>query len=241
MARKTKQEAQETRESILDAAEQLFHSHGVARTSLQDIAAAAQVTRGAIYWHFKDKVEVFNAMMERATMPLEQGMSATGPSSGQAADAIPSLSELRWGLVNVFYSAVHNARTRRVFEIVSQKVEFTGELLSLKERQLEAHRQWRAQNRASFERAIAEGLLPRDLDTERAAITLMALVGGLIDEWVMAPDNFDLLDVGQSAIESFLNCLGGSHQPLLPALTAEELARLGQLPVCPLRPERPRG
>lgn len=241
MARKTKQEALETRCSILDAAEQLFLSQGVSNTSLQDIAQAAQVTRGAIYWHFKDKAEVFNAMMERATMPLEEGMSLTVSAAAPAETAVPSLAELRWGLVNVFYSAVHNERTRRVFEIVSHKVEYTGEMQSLKARKLEAHQQWRQQNGACFERAIAEGLLPQGLDTQRAAITLMALVGGLIDEWVMAPDSFDLLDVGQSAIEGFLNSLSGSRQPLLPPLTAEELARLGQLPVCPLRTEAAAG
>lgn len=236
MARKTKQEAQETRHSILDAAEILFLLRGVSHTSLQDIAAQAQVTRGAIYWHFKDKVELFNAMMERATMPLEEGMSAAA-APGEASASALSLAELRWALINVFYSTMHNARTRRVFEIVSQKVEFTGELLSLKERKLEAHRQWRTQNSTCFERAIAEGLLPPGLDTQCAAITLMALVGGLIDEWVMAPESFDLLNVGQSAIENFLNCLGSTSTPLLPPLTAEELARLGQSPVCSLRPE----
>ena len=79
MVRKTKQEAQETRESILDAAERLFHANGVSRTSLQDIAHAAEVTRGAIYWHFKDKAELFDAMMQRGTMPLEEGMSLHSP------------------------------------------------------------------------------------------------------------------------------------------------------------------
>ena len=233
MARKTKQEAQETRHHLLDAAERLFQRQGVSRTSLQQIAEEAGLTRGAIYWHFKDKAELFQAMMDRATMPLEQGMSLAPED-----EEVPlSLAELRWGLVNIFHCAVHNERTRRVFEIVSHKVEYTGEMQSLKARKLEAHQQWRQQNGACFERAIAEGLLPQGLDTQRAAITLMALVGGLIDEWVMAPDSFDLLEVGQSAIEGFLNSLSGSRQPLLPPLTADELARLGQLPVCPLRTE----
>ncbi|TXD80322.1 TetR family transcriptional regulator [Mitsuaria sp. TWR114] len=77
MARRTKQEAQETRARLLDAAEQLFHERGVSRTSLQDIAQAAGVTRGAVYWHFEDKVQLFNAMMERATMPLEEDFEAS--------------------------------------------------------------------------------------------------------------------------------------------------------------------
>ena len=49
MVRRTKEEAQETRSQILEAAEKAFYERGVARTTLADIAALAGVTRGAIY------------------------------------------------------------------------------------------------------------------------------------------------------------------------------------------------
>ena len=48
MGRKTKEEARETRNAILDAAEIVFKEHGVGCTSLAEIAAAAGVTRGAV-------------------------------------------------------------------------------------------------------------------------------------------------------------------------------------------------
>ncbi|MDV7394715.1 TetR family transcriptional regulator, partial [Arthrospira platensis SPKY1] len=63
MVRKTKEEAWETRQRILDAAEQVFQRQGVSRTSLSHIAAEAGVTRGAIYWHFKNKVDLYDAMI----------------------------------------------------------------------------------------------------------------------------------------------------------------------------------
>ena len=50
--RRTKEDAQLTREVLLDAAEVLFAQRGVSRTSLQEIAKAAGMTRGAVYWHF---------------------------------------------------------------------------------------------------------------------------------------------------------------------------------------------
>lgn len=227
MARKTKQEALETRHRLLDAAEALFHLHGVSRTSLQDIAQAAGLTRGAIYWHFEDKAELFNAMMERATMPLEEGMSVASETSSQL-----SLAELRWGLVNVFYSAMHNERTRRVFEIAMQKVEYTGELQALKERKLSAHRDWRAQNQAAFDHAVAQGQLPKAVDTRIASVALVALVDGLIHQWIMDPDSFDLMQVGQASVEGFLTSLAQSGTALLPPLTEDERARLGQQGIC---------
>ena len=223
MARKTKQEAQETRHHILDAAEKLFLLQGVSHTSLQDIAAEAQVTRGAIYWHFKDKAELFDAMMERATMPLEQGL-AQNEVPGQPMN----LLELRWGLVNIFYATTHNERTRRAFEIVMEKVEFTGEMQALHERKQNARRQWRERNRVVFDHAVRLGELPATLDTQTAAVALSCLVDGLLHQWVTDPECFDLMQVGTCAIEDFLSQLANKAAPLLPPLTAEETARLGQ-------------
>ena len=54
MVRRTKEAAAITREQLLDAAERVFRERGVAGSSLAQIAAEAGVTRGAVYWHFRD-------------------------------------------------------------------------------------------------------------------------------------------------------------------------------------------
>src|SRR5690606_37393680 len=71
MARRTKQEAQETRTQIIDAAELCFFKKGVSHTSLAEIAKTAGVTRGAIYWHFENKGEVLDALLLRAKTPIQ--------------------------------------------------------------------------------------------------------------------------------------------------------------------------
>ena len=72
MARRTKEDAAETRSRLLDAAELLFHEKGVSRTSLNDIALAAGATRGAIYWHFENKGDLLTALWERVALPMQQ-------------------------------------------------------------------------------------------------------------------------------------------------------------------------
>lgn len=69
MARKKKEEAQQTRQQLIEAAIEQFAMRGVANTTLTDIADAAKVTRGAIYWHFTSKSEIFNAIWEQQ-LPL---------------------------------------------------------------------------------------------------------------------------------------------------------------------------
>ena len=71
MARKKKEEAQKTRQQLIEAAIGLFATRGVANTTLTDIADAAQLTRGAVYWHFSSKAEIFNAIWEQQ-LPLRE-------------------------------------------------------------------------------------------------------------------------------------------------------------------------
>jgi AcrR family transcriptional regulator len=69
--RRTKAEAGETRETILDSAETVFLEHGVNQSTLNQIAEHAGVTRGAIYFHFKDKIELYQDVVERVRLPQD--------------------------------------------------------------------------------------------------------------------------------------------------------------------------
>ncbi|MBT9456265.1 MAG: TetR family transcriptional regulator [Burkholderiaceae bacterium] len=228
MARKTKSEALETRMSILDAAEILFQRRGVSRTSLQDIAQQAQVTRGAIYWHFKDKAELFNAMMERTTMPLERGME----TSSVIAENAP-LEQIRWGLLNAFHSTVHNERTRRVFEIAMHRVEYVEELLAVRDRHLAVRNHGLAELERGLKLAVSLGQLPPTVRTRMAALALLSLADGLIQNWILDPTAFDLMEIGQGTVEAFLNSLQATGQAtLLPPLSEAARAALGSAPVC---------
>jgi TetR/AcrR family acrAB operon transcriptional repressor len=64
--------AGETRQQIIEAAGKVFHRHGVNGSSLEMLAQEAGLTRGAIYWHFKDKVEIFLAVRESALLPVAE-------------------------------------------------------------------------------------------------------------------------------------------------------------------------
>jgi AcrR family transcriptional regulator len=91
MARRTKEDALATRELLLDAAERVFHRRGVSRTTLQEIAQDAGLTRGAIYWHFQNKGELFHAMMERVTLPIRLHRDRHAPQHGVARQRVAQL------------------------------------------------------------------------------------------------------------------------------------------------------
>src|SRR6266481_9102216 len=123
MVRKTKVEAAVTREQLLDAAERVFRDRGVAKTSLAEVAASAGVTRGAVYWHFRDKADLFAAMCARATLPLDSLIA----EAGGATHADP-LGALRALSVAALKRLATDPRTQAVFEVIFHKTELTGDL-----------------------------------------------------------------------------------------------------------------
>ena len=81
--RRTKEDAELTRQAVLDAALQVMSRRGYAGTRLEDIARAAKVTRGAIYHHFPGKPELFAALVDDAT---EVGNRAVARAIAEGGD-----------------------------------------------------------------------------------------------------------------------------------------------------------
>ncbi|MBS0509522.1 MAG: TetR family transcriptional regulator [Proteobacteria bacterium] len=203
MARRTKEDADATRQALLDAAEQVFYDKGVARASLAEIALAAGATRGAIYWHFKDKVDLFNAMVDRIRLPLEAVRSA---DTLTAVD--DPLLRVRSVVQHLLAVIVNDAHTRRVFEIAMYRVEYVSELSDLRERHLAALARFRGQLAQDLELAARQSALALAMPLPDAALGLQALFDGLLQAWILGGAGFDLCAIGAAAVDAYLRGLG---------------------------------
>ena len=201
MARRTKADARATREALIDAAEHLFQARGVARSSLADIAAQAGTTRGAIYWHFKDKADLFNAMMERVTLPLGQALQAADLTSVDPAGC------LRAAILEAFQRIESDAQVTRVLQIATHRVEFTEELAAVQQRQMLMQQESLAKIFAGLERAYAVRQQTPSLPVDIAALGLQALLEGLLYQWLLSPGRFALQDTVASALDVYLQGL----------------------------------
>jgi AcrR family transcriptional regulator len=179
MVRRTKQEAEATREHLLDTAEQVFLARGLSRSSLQDIADAAGLTRGAIYWHFADKPALFEAMMARVDLPLEQAL-ATAESHAQRLPGSDPLDALRSLALEPFALMQRDPRARRVFTILLHRTEFVGELAPLAQRNEAAVSSCVQRMQRLFEAARGAGALAQGISPHIAATALLALIDGLL-------------------------------------------------------------
>src|SRR6185369_2538674 len=187
MARRTKMEAAATRVALLDAAERVFRERGVARTSLAEIAAAAGVTRGAVYWHFRDKADLFEALCERVQLPMEAMLA----SAGEIRQKDP-LGALRALAVNGLVRLATNAQTQAVFDVIFHKCEFAAEFASVAGRRNATDTGCLANVERLLKQAVDKGQLRADTDTGLAARCLTAYMVGVMHEWVQRPQAYDL-------------------------------------------------
>jgi TetR/AcrR family acrAB operon transcriptional repressor len=208
MARRTKEDALATRELLLDAAERVFHRRGVSRTTLQEIAQDAGLTRGAIYWHFQNKGELFHAMMERVTLPMMARMTEISP-----ADEDRPLEKIRRNTAAALQQIAHDAQVRRVFEIATHKVEYVDEMLSMRERHISGRNECIDDTLRLMQMAHDKGHIRSDMDLRSATLGLFALIGGLKYHWLLDPQAFDLEAVGAATLDAYLAGLAVKPPP----------------------------
>ncbi|MES2898938.1 MAG: TetR family transcriptional regulator [Pseudomonadota bacterium] len=202
MARRTKADALATRDNILDGAESLFVRQGVSRTTMLDIALEAGVSRGAIYWHFADKVAVVEAMLVRAKLPLDSAMLTLEQSLFD--DPFRDL----YAYATLVFNLVENdGKASRVYEIVTLKVEYVEEMTAVQVRRWEMAERWRALAMHRIHAAIDAGLARSSVEPLGSALALWALMDGLSRAWLLAPQSFSLTKVGRGAVLTFIDAM----------------------------------
>ena len=198
MVRRTKEEAAETRDQVLEAAEQVFRQRGVGHASLAEVADAAGVTRGAIYHHFASKAELFEAMLARAEMPFDMAFDATRLP---VADPLAMVRDMA---VKALQHLASCDRVRNIFEVAFLRCEYTDELGPVEQRHLREREQCLALSNGLLDQAVARGQLHADTDTRMAAHMLYGFIGGLMRDWVQAPASFDMNTAAPQAVDLFL-------------------------------------
>ncbi|EOL8944937.1 acrEF/envCD operon transcriptional regulator [Cronobacter dublinensis] len=201
MARRTKQEALKTRQQLIDAAIFTFAERGVAHTTLADIARAAEVTRGAVYWHFTSKAELFNEIWQQQ-LPVRDIIRAQIPAQVWR----DPLLLLRETFIAALQYIASTPRQRALLQILYRKCEFDESMIS------EAD----IRERIGFSRhyvgellrqGIAENKIAGSLDVDIMLTILHGCLSGILKNWLFQPDACDLFRLAPVLVDNMLRML----------------------------------
>lgn len=205
MARKTKEEALKTRQLLLDSAIEQFALWGVSNTTLTDIADAAGVTRGAVYWHFASKSELFNAMWEEQ-LPLRDLIH----HKLIQIDSTNPLLNLRNKFVVGLQYIAETPRQRALMQILYHKCEFSSDMVPEHEIRKKIGFSYDSM-RNELQACVRNKILPADTDIEIILIVLHSAFSGIIKNWLMDPLQFDLYQQAPLLVDNIMATVCAQH------------------------------
>lgn len=196
MARKTKIEALKTRQHLIDVAITLFAKNGVSTTTLADIADAAGMTRGAIYWHFDSKVSLFNEIWNiQPCIALEIRRKLKAKTHDN------DLQFLREIIIETLKIISTDHRQRELLQILYHTCEFNGEMYSEQEIR---ERLWfnRERMKKLLRSCISKGQIPVNTNIELTITIIHGYLTGIIKNWLMQPENLNLYEQAPEVVDN---------------------------------------
>ncbi|MCT4654410.1 MAG: TetR/AcrR family transcriptional regulator [Cohaesibacter sp.] len=200
MARKTKEEAEKTYRSLLEAASRLFATQGFNDTTLNQIAKEAGVTRGAFYWHFKDKNDVIEALWEEYAKPVFLPME----DSMLAMSKTDPVGSLRLHCGKIFDEVKSNREFAQILQMVISAVEISPQNTDLTLYLQQEHARMTSLFHAVIKQAEDKGLLREGLDGPTACNGLICLITGMLDKHFLHFDSFTIWKSGSPILDCYL-------------------------------------
>src|SRR5215469_2755764 len=172
------------RRQILAAALEVFSRQGYAGTTLDDITAAANLSKGAIYWYFDSKADLFATLLGERASIFSEVLEDAARSAGSPLAALHAMW-LRW------MEALETDRGYQAYvRLAHLRVEVADEPREGMDARRAEERRAQAIVTERLLAAVAARELPAALDVEAAALSFVGAGGGLVRAWLLVPDTF---------------------------------------------------
>ncbi len=209
MARNTKEAAEQTRARIIEAARAVFARDGVGRATLERVASAAEVTRGAVYWHFANKADLFFALKEHSLKPLADTTDAALADASQT-DPLAAIERAFCHVIDVLE---REPKVRETLEVITLRCEFVGEFEPVLDELVSSHDRLRDNLIGAYTRAAERGLLREGLDPRTLGIESMVFLLGLVHEWLREKDGGTVRASARALIRTHVALRRGAPEP----------------------------
>ncbi|MFN2360156.1 MAG: TetR family transcriptional regulator [Marinobacter sp.] len=184
--RRTKEDAEKTRQTVLEAALTLFSRDGYSLTTLSRIAREAGCSRGPIYWHFQNKDDLYEAVLAYSQEPLEALVAECAGMRETPVEAMDHFIEQWLGLL------ANNRKYRQSFEILLNKTELTDAMSRTLKRERALTKSIIDLFRDLVGQAVEQGSITTQEDPRDLGLLSYTYLMGITQTWLFAPKLFSL-------------------------------------------------
>ena len=184
--RRTKEEAEITRKLLLKTALAVFSRKGYSAATLQEIASEAGVTRGAIYWHFGSKAELYNTLIRVYADRGNQIVQEAALEGGTLVEI------LRRVFIRQLEIIEEDREMRAMVELYLYKTGPAPELEEGRQQRIESSQALIEMLAGIMQQGIESGILRPGADARNMARAYLALQNGLIQLWISSPRGYSL-------------------------------------------------
>lgn len=178
-----------TRDKLIEVARQLFANNGIENTTMSDIANASEKGRRTIYTYFKNKREIYNAILERESERLVQQMRLIAMSDNTPEQKVREFIQARLKVVKSDDKATMTEKLRSLFNLDLVRIEKIRKLALVKENEI-------------LKELLEQGVRNGDFDARQARkfpSTLVVVMQGMYYSYVN--NNFDNIGLNPEGLE----------------------------------------
>lgn len=179
MARTTKEQALKTRGKIIETAIEVFYTRGVNATTLEQIASAAGLTRGAIYWNFRNKLDLVSAVHEHFHLSILNTIQEEMQQQNT-----PPLQRMRNTWAKFIHDISTNSMYQKVMTIFMLRCDYAGDMAALLTKQLARKAEARALLATCFQAALDKGDLKPIYTADQLVQSHMCYMHGILYEYL---------------------------------------------------------
>lgn len=203
MARKTKEEAEKTYFALLESAVDLFTTQGYARTTINEIASHAGMTRGAFYWHFQSKEDVIKGIWENHAYP---GFNPVRQALVSLPETDPA-SAFRVQINRLIDLFAHDRLVSRAMFIIIHNMEISDKEGDLHNFLHDQHQMFQNTINTAIHRIEQAGQLKPNLDAKVIALSCACLFMGMVDKALLPFTDLDLETDGKQLFSTFFDAV----------------------------------
>jgi AcrR family transcriptional regulator len=178
----------DTKTRILDAATRVFGREGYSGTTLDQVASDAGMTKGAVYWHFSSKSDLYLALCERSVETQLQDFPNQAEALLSSADPINALASLL--IHQLKFCTANPEKPMLFFDFITSSRDPT-----IKEKLAKTHMKMFDEMSHIISSVQERGLLTNTIDSRSLAVIFHSLVNGLMMTWLVDPDDVQFEDL----------------------------------------------